>query len=331
MERKLASIQLIDNIQPIVGADNIEVATVKGWHVVTKKGEFQPGDKAIYFEIDSFLPIKEEYEFLRKSSFKQMGEKEGFRLRTVKLRGQVSQGLLLPAGQFAKLDIDSDISEQLQVIKYDPPIPAELAGKVKGYNRFFVPKTDEERIQNLPLKYEEFRTHKYYATEKLNGYSASFYYNDGEFGVCCRNLDLLDVEGNIFWEFARKNQLAEKLKAIGNIVIQGEIIGEGIQRNPYKLKGKVVMFFNAYDIDKRQYIDFKAFQELIVFRLQLHTVPVLDENYSLPESIDELLLAADDKSQLNRLVDREGIVIRSFDRSISFKVISNKFLLKHED
>jgi RNA ligase (TIGR02306 family) len=98
MERKLASIQEIISVEDIPGADNIQVATVKGWKLVVKRDEFKAGDKAIYFEIDSFLPIKDEFEFLRKSSFKRMGDLEGFRLKTIKLRGQVSQGLLLPVG-----------------------------------------------------------------------------------------------------------------------------------------------------------------------------------------------------------------------------------------
>ena len=94
MERKLASIQKVLDLQPIEGADVIEVATINGWKLVVKKGEFEVGDLAVYFEIDSFLPIREEFEFLRKSSYKKMGDKEGFRLRTIKLRGQISQGLL---------------------------------------------------------------------------------------------------------------------------------------------------------------------------------------------------------------------------------------------
>ena len=137
MERKLASIQVIENISPIEGADLIEVATVRGWKLVVKKGEFSPGEKAIYCEIDSFLPIKEEFEFLRKSSYKKMGELEGFRLRTIKLRGQISQGLRLPIAvlqdriyndQYKQLQVGDDVAEALGIFKYEPPIPAVLLG-----------------------------------------------------------------------------------------------------------------------------------------------------------------------------------------------------------
>lgn len=157
MERKLASIRKVENVIPIEGADMIEVSVVGGWKVVTKKGEFKPGDLAIYCEVDSFLPIKEEFEFLRKSSYKKMGEQEGFRLKTIRLRGQLSQGLLLPASQevLSLYKEGDDVTELLGIVKYEPPIPAELAGKVKGMFPSFLRKTDEERIQNLTTEYSE--------------------------------------------------------------------------------------------------------------------------------------------------------------------------------
>src|ERR1700753_4271510 len=158
MERKLASIQEVLSVEDIPGADNIQVATVKGWKLVVKRDEFKAGDRAIYCEIDSFLPIKDEFEFLRKSSYKKMGDLEGFRLKTIKLRGQVSQGLLLPVvalkdkvypDQYRALQIGDDVTEPLGIFKYEPPIPAELSGVMKGSFPNFIPKTDEERVQNL--------------------------------------------------------------------------------------------------------------------------------------------------------------------------------------
>ena len=141
MERKLATVKKITNIRPIEGADMIELATVGGWNVVVGKDVgHKVGDMVVYCEIDSFLPIRDEFEFLRKSSFKKMGEQEGFRLKTIKLRGQVSQGLILPISvvpitQFATahdLPEGLDVTEMLGIVKYEPPIPAELSGKVKG-------------------------------------------------------------------------------------------------------------------------------------------------------------------------------------------------------
>jgi RNA ligase (TIGR02306 family) len=190
MERKLASIRKVTDIQEIVGADAIEVAVVGGWKVVTKKGEYEPGDLCVYCEIDSFLPIKEEFEFLRKSSYKKMGDQEGFRLKTIKLRGQVSQGLILPMSVFGDFGWTAyeglDVTERLGIVKYEPPIPAELAGKVKGPFPSFLHKTDEERVQNISVEYSAmcYRSeHKFYVTEKLDGSSATFYFRKGEFGV----------------------------------------------------------------------------------------------------------------------------------------------------
>jgi RNA ligase (TIGR02306 family) len=344
MERKLASIRKITNLSPIEGADKIELATVDGWKVVVAKDvNHKVGDLVIYCEIDSFLPIKPEFEFLRKSSYKKMGDLEGFRLRSIKLRGQISQGLILPLQE--AIDVikrrngevyqemiseGSDVTQLLGIVKYEPPIPAELAGKVKGLFPSFIRKTDEERVQNLSSEYESFKQHKFYVTEKLDGSSATFYLKDGIFGVCSRNLELLETEGNTFWKVARELDLENKLKEVSyNLCIQGELIGEGLQGNPYKIKGQTVRFFNAFNIDTYEYLDFKGFEHLIDM-LELKTVPILDDNFTLPYSVDELLKYADSKSVLNPNFDREGVVIRSLDRTISFKVISNKFLLKNE-
>jgi RNA ligase (TIGR02306 family) len=150
MERKLASIQAIKEILPIEGADAIELAVVNGWKVVVAKNVgHRAGDHVVYCEIDSFLPIREEFEFLRKSSYKKMGDREGFRLRTIKLRGQVSQGLILPMSIFGDFGWTAyeglDVTEKLGIVKYEPPVPAELAGKVKGLFPSFLRRTDEER------------------------------------------------------------------------------------------------------------------------------------------------------------------------------------------
>lgn len=344
IERKLASVRVISNIQPIPNADKIELVTVDGWNVVVAKDVgHKVGDLVIYCEIDSFLPIREEFEFLRKSSYKKMGDVEGFRLRTVKLRGQVSQGLILPMSVLNPPDTNIyvtpfeglDVTEMLDIVKYEPPIPAELAGKVKGTFPSFIPKTDEERIQNLTSEYEEWKyqsKHQFYVTEKLDGSSATFYVKDGEFGVCSRNLELLETEGNTFWKVARELDLENKMKSLGkNISLQGELIGEGIQGNPYKLKGQTIRFFTGYDIDKRERIGFIHFTVMIM-DMGLKYVPVVNPEFGflLPDTIEEMLQYAEGKSALNPDTEREGVVVRSLDGSISFKAISNKFLLNHE-
>ena len=344
MGRKLATIRKISELRGIEGADKIELAIVDGWQVVVAKDvEHKVGNKVVYCEIDSFLPIRDEFEFLRKSSYKKMGDQEGFRLKTIKLRGQVSQGLILPIGvlpvaQFASahdLPEGMDVTEMLGIVKYEPPIPAELSGKVKGLFPSFIPKTDEERIQNLTKEYDEWKyqsKHQFYVTEKLDGSSATYYIKDGEFGVCSRNLELLETEGNTFWKVARELNLEENMKATGkNISLQGELIGEGIQGNPYKIKGQTVRFFTGFDIDKYKRI---PFPELIVMLadMGLQSVPVLNKEFGfmLPETVEDMLKYAEDKSVLNDKTEREGVVIRSMDGTISFKAISNKFLLNEK-
>lgn len=378
MERKLASIRRVKEILPIEGADAIEVAVVDGWKVVTKKGEYKPGDFCVYCEIDSFLPIREEFEFLRKSSFKRMGDQEGFRLKTIRLRGQVSQGLLLPltvlegedemklgysqqphgmqyqVGPYDDalvIEEGVDVSSYLGIVKYEPPIPAELAGKVKGLFPSFIRKTDEERVQNLARNYEEWKltsAHQFYVAEKLDGSSATYYFKDGVFGVCSRNLELAEPEPfvpgtvmcadgierpkqeNTFWKVAHEMDLATKLGAVGyNVCLQGELIGEGIQGNPYKIKGHTVKFFNAFNIDTQEYLGLRDLVALTTL-LGLDTVPILEVPFMLPETVDDMLTYAEGKSALNQNTEREGVVVRSMDRTISFKAISNKFLLSEK-
>jgi RNA ligase (TIGR02306 family) len=344
MERKLATIRQIDNIQPIEGADMIELATVGGWKVVVAKDvNHKVGDLVVYCEIDSFLPIEPEFEFLRKSSYKKMADgTEGFRLKTIKLRGQVSQGLILPlkdAYEVFKRNTPNmdmvwfeslEVTEMLNIVKYEPPVPAQLAGLVKGNFPSFLKKTDEERIQNLTREFEEYKNEVFYVTEKLDGSSVTYYVKDGVFGVCSRNLDLLEDENNSMWKFAIESGLRDRLVGLGkNIAVQGEIIGEGIQGNPYKRIGQTVRIFNGFDIDKYDYLSLSELIELVKV-LEVKTVPILDLDFTLPNTIDELLSYADSKSVLNEKFDREGVVIRSHDRKISFKAISNKFLLNEK-
>jgi RNA ligase (TIGR02306 family) len=230
------------------------------------------------------------------------------------------------------LEVGKDVSQLLGIQKYEPPIPAELAGKVKGLFPSFLRKTDEERVQNLKTEYEEWKNSDktFYVTEKLDGSSATFYINDDVFGVCSRNLELLETEGNTFWKVARELDLETKMREFGgNFSLQGELIGEGIQGNPYKIKGQTVRIFNVFDIDMGEYLPLDKFK-FIVEHLGLETIPILDEDFKLPDSVDELLVYADAKSVLNPNFDREGVVIRSTDRTVSFKSISNIFLIKEK-
>ena len=228
------------------------------------------------------------------------------------------------------LDIDTDVTELLGIIKYEKPIPANMTGIMKGNFPSFIPKTDETRIQGLTREYTSYKNHdgKYYAAEKLEGSSITQYFNIDKFGVCSRNIDLQkpdNIEENTFWKVTEQLDIENKIKDLGlNIALQGELIGEGIQGNIYKIKGQTIRYYNVFDIDKREYYDLDKFKSFIT-DLGLQTVPILDEDFVLPDTIQELVQLADGESQLHNCL-REGLVIRSHDRTISFKSISNKYL-----
>jgi len=333
--RKLASIRKINSLEPIAGADRIELARVDGWRSIVKKGDYQVGDFVVYFEIDSFLPEVEEFEFLRKNCYKKMANgSTGFRLRTIKLRGEISQGLIMPmtlidTHTFGEGD---DVTEVLGVKKYEAPIPAELGGDAKGAYPSFISKTDEERLQNFEERFEELKGYRYYVTEKLDGSSMTVFHNRGEFGVCGRNWEYLMTDTNSLWRVALRHKLDEKLSELGrNIAIQGEIVGEGIQKNLYKLTGQHMYAFNVFDIDEHKYLPKMEAQELCK-SLGVNIVPVIDPSMKLPDTVEEAVLMAENFSRLNPKAIREGLVWVSLDspRRVSFKTISNSFLLEHE-
>lgn len=327
--RNLASIQRILDLQPIKDADQIEKAKVLGWQCVVKKGEFSVGDLCVYMEIDSLLPDRLEFEFLKP---------RGMRIKTIRLRGVISQGIcfplsILPFG--VQAEEGDDVTELLGVLKYEPPISANLSGEAKGMFPSFIPKTDETRVQVLQELLTECRGLNCYISEKLDGSSATYYVRYGGFGVCSRNLELKETEGNTFWKVARQFDFEEKLLRLGkNIALQGELIGEGIQGNKYKLRGQLVAFFNAYDIDDRRYYDYAEFVDLLD-GLGLSSVPIIQTGFCLEPDIDFLLQLSVGKSLLNAQTEREGIVIRPMVEQrcdigrVSFKAVSPEFLLKY--
>lgn len=346
--RELATIQMIENLLPIDGADKIEVAQIEGWHVVVHKGEFKIGDLCVYCEIDSILPERPEFEFLRDRKF---------RIKTIRLKGQISQGIAFPLSildgksfssdtrDIKKYDwhVGQDVTELVGVTKYEPEIPACLSGLAKGTFPSFIPKTDEIRVQNIQSVLTKYKGTTCYITEKLDGSSVTFFVKDGEFGVCSRNLELKEDDKNSFWQAARELDIETKLKKIGiNIAIQGELVGEGIQGNKLKLKGKSVYFYNAFIIDEYRYLNFMDFFFLFTEQLELPLVPILHINFELIDNIDELVHSATQRSMFNENVWREGIVIRAMEEikcpemfqhthqtRLSFKVINPEFLLQY--
>jgi RNA ligase (TIGR02306 family) len=328
----------------IEGADAIECAIVDGgWPVVVKKGEYQIGDIAIYLEIDSWVP-HELAPFLSKGQEpREYNGAKGERLKTVKLRGQVSQGLLLPIELTFWRDIGTDLTESLGIQKWEPPIPAQLQGTMKGNFPHFIPKTDQERCQNLRKDiFETYKDETYEVTLKLDGSSTTIYNMYDDFGVCSRNVDLKETEGNSFWKAARDQNIIEPLRELCkekhcDYALQGELIGEGIQGNPEKIKGQRFYLFDIYSMTDKRYMTplerYAVLDQLKMLGADIEHVPIIINHFALTEAcstVDELLEFAEGAS-LNPQTKREGLVFKSFKSDFTFKAIANSYLLKHKD
>lgn len=331
--RKLATIRKVDATRPIEGADAIELAIFGGWQVVVKKSqEIKPGMLVVYCEIDSVFPEKPEYEFLRQDKF---------RLRTKKFRGALSQGLVFKIREALNNESykeGDDVTQALGITLYEPPVPAAISGEVVGAFPSWVPKTDEERIQNIDVK--DFYEIEFFVTEKIDGTSCSFIFDENGFHVCGRNWEYKKTPEQTFWKLAKEYKIEDKLKKYHDktgsyLALQGEVIGNGIQKNIYNMKGQDIFIFNIFDITKRCYLSVPQYSA-ICEEFGIKTVPVVEEKMSIKGmSRDDFLEYALGKSKLNPKTQREGVVFRSFKQTktnqgkISFKAISNKYLLKH--
>lgn len=361
-ERALATVRRVGKIEPIDGADFIELAHIDGWQCVIKKGVLQPGDLCMYFEIDSILPEAEWSEFMRDRKF---------RVKTIKLRGCLSQGLALPLKDVGAENgaLGEDYTKVLGVKKHDPEAEKEArenANRKKVYPwwtrlpfgmrvyRWFhpkrgswphsLPKTDETRVQNIRNLDSMINGRLLYITEKLDGQSLTYYvdqtysptpFKKGCSGVCSRNVHYPEYRPNNWWDYVQENGLMESLerfcKSEGrSLAIQGELVGPGIQGNKLLLKERQLYIFNIYDLDKRCYLP--LFEKLeIVDTLGLTHVPFLCFDEFLPTT-EGFLLIAGGPSIVNADVLREGIVVRDKnDDGMSFKAISNEWLLKHKE
>jgi RNA ligase (TIGR02306 family) len=334
--RKLATIRKIDALDPIEGADKIELATVGGWKVVAQKGLYKVGDLALYLEVDSWVPNTLAPFLTKPGQYPKVFEGiEGQRLKTIRLRGQLSQGLLMPLDEVMpetnSFGEDSDVTEHFGIVKWEKAVPAQLAGLVKGNFPTLIPKTDQERVQNLKKEIAACQGMRYEQTEKLEGSSMTCYQLKGEFGVCSRNLDLKRDENNSFWATAIAEDIQAKMLAVDeywDFAIQGELIGPGIQDNIYKLSKLEFRVFDVYNIQAGEYLKPDARRALIE-RMNLKHVPVLRTEFELTQTVEELIGAADGKSVMGDITGplREGIVFKQVDGGMTFKVISNEYLL----
>lgn len=384
--RKLISIKPVDEILPIPDADFLEVARIGGWKCVVKKGELKVGGDAVYVEIDSLVPVSHPaFAFLEPKKILWKGI-EGARIKTIKLKGQVSQGLALSLNSFTEDEVnilravdnqpegvDAEYISALGVVKWEPysaEEQAKLGGATKGNWPYFLQKTDQERVQNYwnafgnkddkyvvtytnqetgelitverPFKY--IRDTDYEVTIKLDGSSMTAFVNEGEFGLCSRNLQVKEDSDLAFATEARGLGLKQLLlnyheKTKRNIALQGELIGPGIQGNNEKLPCLQFRLFDIYDIDKRSYVNAYERNTILddlytadhIDSPRILVAPLLEVRHFDFKTIEEALEYADGPS-LNPNVKREGVVFKSIeDPTFSFKIISNQYLLKNGD
>ena len=346
--RKLASIQRIWKIEPIEGADRIELAHVLGWQCVVNKGQFQPMDIGVYFEIDSFLPIRPEFEFMRATSYKKsdvMGE--GFKLRTMRFRGEISQGLLLPLSQFpqipAETEIGTDVTELLGVKKWEIEERVTTGGTAIGTLPYDIPHTDETRVQEEPALIQKFAGLEYYISTKMDGSSHSIGIDENGFHVTGHNYEYKDDGVSSFYELVKARGYREKMEAFAKkenlttFTVQGELCAPGIQQNRLRLIKPEWYVFTIRENGKR--VGLRRMLEICDL-LGLEHVPIEEVGVDLPSkypTVEALLARAD--GDYPKGGKKEGIVVRPTEpvfcplisASLSMKIVSNKYLLKNEE
>ena len=389
-DRKLASIKKISEITPIEGADRIEVAHIDGWKIIVGKNEFKVGDFVVFFEIDSYLPTEARYEFLKERclrSFSKNGEvwKQGYRIKTCKLRGVISQGLVMPLSAFPEIierisDFNgnkffNETKREIEPVNNDSAVcdilvPLEGANvtqllKIEHYDEVaapflsvsvpcgdkasdfpsFIPKSDEERIQNLENPFMEYADKVFEATIKRDGSSLTAFYSptyspEAPFGVCSRNMRLKSPDGDKvskFWEVILKNEYDKKIEAYCKafdceLAFQGELVGPGIQANRSLFADFEWHIFRIWNIKEQNFVECSC-RRKICEQIGLKHVPVIDEGmqvFKKFKTIDEILLFADGMDDRGHM--REGIVFKEINTNnpFTFKAVSNKYLLKQE-
>jgi len=322
--RKLASIQEVIDISPIEGADKIETATVLGWQCVVKKGELEPGDLVVFFEIDTVLPEAEWCTFL--------GEHK--RIKTRKFRGQVSQGLALPLSTFPEytdMEVGTDLSEALGVVKYEIPERFKVGDNAGPFpSHLGISKTDEVRIQSEPGLLHEMAGLPYVITEKIDGTSCTIVFSEDELIVASSNWAKKPGD-NVYWRIVEKYDL-QRLVGAG-FAIQGEIYGPGIQKNTYGAKELSLAVFDVFDINMGTYVSQNKVQ---TYAKYFGVSVVNDVTWGERFDMDISYLEALSEGFYPNGHQREGIVIRPvrpiqsaiLGRKLSFKCVNKKYLLK---
>lgn len=337
---KVATLEYIKNVYPHPNANKLDIAVVNGWKVCIKKNEYKIGDLCIYVNIDTQLKECVQYEFLRNKKF---------RIKSNKLRGQLSEGIIFPTSLlkefgYSTIIIDeniegTDVSEYIGAKHYEKPISMNLLGTSIGQMPSFIKKTNEENLENVIEVLEELKNKPYYITLKVDGSSTTYYINNGKYGVCSRNLELNEEENNGFWKVSKKYDIEKKLTTYfkdKNVAVQGEVYGPGIQNNLLKTKEISFYAFNLWDIDNKKnldYIDLKTF----CVSTQIPMIPVIEENEEFNLSLEDLQ-SISNKLKYSSGFAAEGIVVRpkttfysnKMRSYCSFKVKNEEYKLKYE-
>ena len=367
MARKLASVVEIASCGPIPETERLSVAKMvgKGWQVVVGRDEFKPGDKCVYFEIDSFIDPKDErFAFLRDRCLRKIVSKsgavlrEGLKIKTIKLRGVVSQGLIMPIDKFPEIadaNVGDDVTEALNVEHYDevaeqlrPLTGSAMSGDAMGPFPSMIPKTDEERIQNLGDWFQTMKGRVWQVTQKHDGTSCTIAYSptidqENPEIVCSRNQRLKPVDANgvvpVYWQMANKYKIIDRLRELyensgrhEEIAIQGEIVGPGINSDHNRENEHLFYAFRAWRIPEQRFFIPSHLVDLCK-TMGIPHVNVIKEKFGFFDEIttmEDALAFADGKTPEGHA--REGVVCKTVDDGpyASFKIVSNKYLLKGE-
>jgi len=315
----LVYIGKVMQIQPIPNADKIELLTVvcgRGgkWSGCAQVGQFQEGSACQVYLQDSLLPQTDEFAFM---------ERHKYRVRMVRLRGVPSECLIMP--QALPGDVGTDVTDLAGVEKYEKPLPLSVGGDIVGHFPAFIPKTDEPNFQAVPELVNALRGLPWYATVKCDGTSATAYWNEGHLGVCSRNYELKGAPNNALWKIAGQYRLDEQLPLLGNVAVQWEAVGPGIQGNPMSLKQIEPRAFNLWFIDEGRYAGYAEFCAACD-RIGMPVVPWTNAGPAFSRNDEDLRRMAEGLYVNGR--QREGIVIRPQEEHtvngerLSFKVLN---------
>ena len=308
------SIQKINNIVKHPNADSLSVAKVLGWQVVFNhtQHQYNEGDWVVYVEIDSILPDKPAFEFLRKLNF---------RIKAVTLRGVESAGIIFPISLLEECGYDlhgsfyegMDVTDIIGASHYTKPVPVEMAGEAFGGLPGYLKMTDEKNIRSFPDTITELIGHPYYITRKDDGTSASYFLLKGEFGACSRNVHLKPSTTNLFWRLAEKYQIERHMREFfkdRDVAVQGEIVGPSINDNHLGLKESELHIFNVWFINERVYGDFSCLVDFTT-TTKIPMVDVLQIGNSFNYDLKQLIQFANKQKYPNNSAPAEGIVLRS--------------------